>query len=65
MKRGLAMNLAKKLLTSLGLDTRSSEFTYEREPRFGVMASAKVPSAWVKTTCGYCSVGCGMLLGVR
>ncbi|HVR76361.1 MAG TPA: nitrate reductase, partial [Planctomycetota bacterium] len=47
------------------LDTRSSEFTYEREPRFGVMASAKVPSAWVKTTCGYCSVGCGMLLGVR
>ena len=20
---------------------------------------------WVRTTCGYCSVGCGMLLGVR
>ena len=24
-----------------------------------------VAERWVKTTCGYCSVGCGMYIGVR
>ncbi|MBI3266431.1 MAG: molybdopterin-dependent oxidoreductase, partial [Chlamydiae bacterium] len=29
------------------------------------MAKEKIPDHWVKTTCGYCSVGCGMFIGVR
>ena len=31
----------------------------------GGVASPASPSSWVSTTCGYCSVGCGMLIGVR
>jgi anaerobic selenocysteine-containing dehydrogenase len=27
--------------------------------------ASRVAQRWVATTCGYCSVGCGMLLGVR
>ncbi|MDQ4096622.1 MAG: nitrate reductase [Actinomycetota bacterium] len=38
---------------------------YELDEQFGVMGEARRPDRWVKTTCGYCSVGCGMLLGVR
>lgn len=49
----------------LGLDTRPEEYGYTEDARFGVMSRAKHPDAWVKTTCGYCSVGCGMLIGVR
>ncbi|MBI3313027.1 MAG: nitrate reductase [Candidatus Omnitrophica bacterium] len=29
------------------------------------MAKAKIPDHWVSTTCGYCSVGCGMFIGVK
>ncbi|MBC8164705.1 MAG: molybdopterin-dependent oxidoreductase, partial [Bryobacteraceae bacterium] len=49
----------------VGLDTRASKYRYESDPVFGHTSSAKVPDRWVKTTCGYCSVGCGMLVGVR
>jgi assimilatory nitrate reductase catalytic subunit len=46
-------------------DSDRSLLEYGVDERFGVMAATKVPERWVKTTCGYCSVGCGMLLGVR
>ncbi|MBI3313788.1 MAG: nitrate reductase [Candidatus Omnitrophica bacterium] len=29
------------------------------------MSKAKIPDKWVATTCGYCSVGCGMFIGVK
>ncbi|MBI4432342.1 MAG: nitrate reductase [Candidatus Omnitrophica bacterium] len=29
------------------------------------MSRAKIPDRWVATTCGYCSVGCGMFIGVK
>jgi len=48
----------------LGIDTGSERFSYARDDTFGVMSRVKVPARWVRTTCGYCSVGCGMLLGV-
>lgn len=31
----------------------------------GVVASTVAPDRWVATTCGYCSVGCGIEVGVR
>jgi len=55
----------RKLSRLLGLDTSSEKFQYARDERFGVVAEQKIPDTWVKTTCGYCSVGCGMLIGVR
>jgi anaerobic selenocysteine-containing dehydrogenase len=54
-----------KFLRALGVDTRRSEYTYQKDPRFGHITSARVADTWVKTTCGYCSVGCGMLVGVK
>jgi anaerobic selenocysteine-containing dehydrogenase len=54
-----------KLRRALGFDTRQSEYTYQKDQRFGHITSARVADKWVKTTCGYCSVGCGMLVGVK
>src|SRR6185312_8126453 len=31
----------------------------------GHTAARKIPDRWVSTTCGYCSVGCGMFIGVK
>ena len=52
-------------LRLLGLGTRSDHAGYEADERFGVMGESRRPDRWVGTTCGYCSVGCGMLIGVR
>ncbi|HZN16516.1 MAG TPA: nitrate reductase [Acidimicrobiales bacterium] len=49
----------------LGLGTSAGDYAYEDDERFGPMSTSRAPDEWVKTTCGYCSVGCGMLLGVR
>ena len=54
-----------RLRRALGIDTRQSEYTYQKDPRFGHVSSARVAEKWVKTTCGYCSVGCGMLVGIK
>src|SRR5262249_2815271 len=48
-----------------GLDILESEYAYGQDPEFGYTAESRVADKWVRTTCGYCSVGCGMLIGVR
>jgi assimilatory nitrate reductase catalytic subunit len=53
------------MVERLGLHTNEEAWRYAVDPRFGVMSARKVPETWVKTTCGYCSVGCGMLIGVK
>ncbi len=57
--------MLKYIRRALGIDTLQSEYTFQRDPRFGHIATARVADTWVKTTCGYCSVGCGMLVGVK
>lgn len=54
-----------KLRRALGIDIRQSEYRYQKDPRFGYITATRVADTWVKTTCGYCSVGCGMLVGVK
>jgi assimilatory nitrate reductase catalytic subunit len=49
----------------LGADHGGERYRYEDEARFGPTNADHVPDEWVRTTCGYCSVGCGILLGVR
>ncbi|MGK2957671.1 MAG: molybdopterin oxidoreductase family protein [Acidimicrobiales bacterium] len=49
----------------LGLGSRSDDVRYGADERFGVLNETRLPQHWVKTTCGYCSVGCGMEIGVR
>ncbi len=55
----------KSMGEMLGLGRRSPDPAYEADDRGGVMNVTRKPDHWVRTTCGYCSVGCGMLLGVR
>jgi anaerobic selenocysteine-containing dehydrogenase len=49
----------------LGLGTHAEDYRYGTDERFGVLAESRLAERWVRTTCGYCSVGCGMLIGVR
>src|SRR6185503_15174490 len=49
----------------LGLDTRAERYSYGNDPAAGYVSAQKVPDKWVATTCGYCSVGCGMFVGVK
>jgi len=49
----------------LGLDTLAQQYAYADDPQFGHLSASRVADRWVRTTCGYCSVGCGMLVGVR
>jgi assimilatory nitrate reductase catalytic subunit len=49
----------------LGLDVRAAEYAYATDPVMGYTSARKIPDRWVRTTCGYCSVGCGLFIGVR
>jgi len=53
------------LLRKLGVDILSEKYSYADDPEYGHTSAQKIPDRWVATTCGYCSVGCGMFLGVK
>jgi anaerobic selenocysteine-containing dehydrogenase len=49
----------------LGLDTHADRYKYGVDPVAGFVSTQKAADRWIPTTCGYCSVGCGMFIGVR
>ena len=49
----------------IGLDIARKKYAFANDAEVGHIAARKVADRWVKTTCGYCSVGCGMMIGVR
>jgi assimilatory nitrate reductase catalytic subunit len=55
------MNLKRRL----GLDILREKYAYAADPVMGYTSEQKIPDKWVSTTCGYCSVGCGLFIGVR
>lgn len=59
------MSLLEWMRHKSGLDTRASQYAYSDDPVLGYTSIRKHAEHWVNTTCGYCSVGCGMQLGVR
>lgn len=59
------MKFARWLARRSGLDIRSSKYSYGDDPVLGFTSSGKRAERWVDSTCGYCSVGCGMQLGVK
>ena len=59
------MTLLRWLARRSGLDISSSKYSYGIDPVLGFTSTRKHADRWVDTTCGYCSVGCGMQLGVR
>jgi anaerobic selenocysteine-containing dehydrogenase len=56
--------LVHMLADRLGIGTHEDQYAYKLSSE-GPVTASRAPDHWVKTTCGYCSVGCGMLLGVR
>jgi assimilatory nitrate reductase catalytic subunit len=53
------------VLRFLGFDTLRDQYAYTWDPVLGYTSAQRRAAEWVKTTCGYCSVGCGMEIGVR
>ena len=53
------------LKRTLGLDILSEKYGYATDETTGYTSARKIPDKWVATTCGYCSVGCGMFVGVK
>ena len=53
------------LKRQLGLDILQEKYAYAYDPVMGHTSEQKIPNQWVSTTCGYCSVGCGMFIGVK
>ena len=49
----------------MGVDTLREKYAYATDDVVGHVSRSRVAERWVKTTCGYCSVGCGMFIGVR
>lgn len=49
----------------LGFDIAREKYAFTNDALIGHVAAQKAADHWVKTTCGYCSVGCGMMLGLR
>ena len=60
-----APSLWQRAQRLLGIDIARSKYAYAEDPRFGYISESRVADTWTKTTCGYCSVGCGMLVGTR
>jgi len=59
------MSLLQWVLRKSGVDTLAAKYSYGHDPVLGYTSKSKHADTWVKSTCGYCSVGCGMELGVR
>src|SRR3989338_4896205 len=58
-------NFFERAKRRLGVGTQEGKYAYDLDEQFGWMSQAKIPDHWVATTCGYCSVGCGMFIGVK
>lgn len=56
--------LGSRAVDRLGFDHGGERYAYRDDPRFGPINSYQTPERWLSTTCGYCSVGCGMIVGV-
>ena len=49
----------------IGLDTQANRYGYTVDPVAGYISTGRAAERWIPTTCGYCSVGCGMFIGVK
>jgi len=54
-----------KIKEFLGVDIKNDKYALVDDEIFGKVAKAKKPDKWVRSTCGYCGVGCGLYIGVK
>jgi len=57
--------MIKKLKNFLGIDIKNDKYALVDDEIFGKVAKEKKPDHWVRSTCGYCGVGCGLYIGVK
>ncbi|SHO81680.1 Assimilatory nitrate reductase large subunit [hydrothermal vent metagenome] len=55
-------SLINKFINS---DIKEDKYSYKKDIKFGTIAKDKAPDKWVRSTCGYCGVGCGLYIGVK
>ncbi len=54
-----------KIKNFLGFDIKNEKYALVDDEMFGKVAKAKKPERWIRSTCGYCGVGCGLYIGVK
>lgn len=54
-----------KIKDFLGIDIKNDKYSLVDDEVFGKVAREKAPDKWVRSTCGYCGVGCGLYIGVK
>jgi len=59
------MSIIDRVKGFLGVDIKVDKYALVDDPIFGKIAKEKAPDKWVRSTCGYCGVGCGMYIGVK
>ena len=59
------MGIINKAKRFLGVDIKNEKYALVDDPIFGKVSREKAPDKWVRSTCGYCGVGCGMYIGVK
>jgi assimilatory nitrate reductase catalytic subunit len=58
-------NVIGKIKDFLGVDIKADKYAKANDPVFGKISKFKTPDEWVRSTCGYCGVGCGLYIGVK
>ncbi len=47
------------------IDIKNEKYALANDKLFGKISKVKKPNSWVRSTCGYCGVGCGLYIGVK
>lgn len=57
--------MIQKIKQFLGADIKEEKYSLVDDQTFGKINKAKQVDKWVRSTCGYCGVGCGLYIGVK
>jgi assimilatory nitrate reductase catalytic subunit len=58
-------NFINKIKNFLGSDIKADQYALIDDEKFGKINKSKQVDKWVRSTCGYCGVGCGLYIGVK
>ena len=57
--------MINKIKNFFNTDIKNDKYALSDDKTFGKVSLAKSPTSWVRSTCGYCGVGCGLYIGVK
>jgi len=57
--------MIEKIKMFLGTDIKTDKYKKGEDKLFGKVSNFKIPDEWIRSTCGYCGVGCGLYIGVK